>query len=147
MALVKSSVGKAAYAAAAIAALSAVASAPPASAQQPTPIAATASTSTPQSAEKPFTKEECKGILAVAGRYVAGNGAETISADFRQSFLSWVGNLTCDGPRDIIIRTGRDSDVFNAIRSSLDAGTARIDLVKRAGLRIARPTAGLGSGG
>ena len=147
MALVKSSVGKAAYAAAAIAALSAVASAPPASAQQPTPIAATASTSTPQSAEKPFTKEECKAILAVASRIVAGNGAETISADFRQSFMNWVGNLTCDGPRDIIIRTGRDSDVFTTIRDALDGSSARIDLMKRAGLRVSRPTAGLGSGG
>jgi hypothetical protein len=112
-----------------------------AQAQQATTVAAT------QQAQKPFTKDECKFIVAAASETVSTYGAEKLSLDFRKSFMAWMGNVTCDGPRDIVIRTGPDADVFNSIRGGLSISSARIDLVTRAGLRIARPTAALGSGG
>jgi hypothetical protein len=118
-----------------------------AQAQQATTVAATAPTSATQQAQKPFTKDECKFIVAAASETVSTYGAEKLSLDFRKSFMAWMGNVTCDGPRDIVIRTGPDADVFNSIRGGLSISSARIDLVTRAGLRIARPTAALGSGG
>jgi hypothetical protein len=118
-----------------------------AQAQQATTVAATASTSAPQQAQKPFTKDECRFIMDAASEVVATYGANKLSVDFRKSFMGWMGNVTCDGPRDIVIRTGADADVFNSIRGGLSISSSRIDLVTRAGLRIARPTAALGSGG
>ena len=85
--------------------------------------------------------------MDAASETVATFGADKLSVDFRKSFMNWMGNVTCDGPRDIVIRTKADAAVFNSIRAGLGLSSARIDLVTRAGLRIARPSAALGSGG
>lgn len=94
-----------------------------------------------------FTQSECKGISSVVLQVVRTLGADSLSNDFKGSFRAWMGpNITCDGPTDIVVRTGRDSDALNTIYTLLESSSSRINLQTRAGLRAVRPTAGLGSG-
>ncbi|RTL69348.1 MAG: hypothetical protein EKK41_13760 [Hyphomicrobiales bacterium] len=110
----------------------------------PTTAAATAPSA---AAQQPITKDECRAIAAVASKVVTVAGTNNLSVDFRQSFRNWLGpNITCDGPRDIVIRTGTDSDAFVTIREALGVGSRPIDIMARGGLRAIAPTAALGSG-
>jgi len=94
----------------------------------------------PAAAQSAFTKDECKFIAGVAISTVKAVGSDKLSVDFRQSFVNWLGpNITCDGPREIVIRTGTDTDVMNAIRDGLSASSLRMDLTQRAGFRFVRP--------
>jgi len=101
----------------------------------------------PAAAQSAFTKDECGLINETAAAAVRAIGVERLSLDFRQSFRNWLGpNITCDGPREIVIRTGTDADLMNTIRMVLSGSRLKMDLVQRAGLRFVRPTAGLGTG-
>ncbi len=67
-----------------------------------------------------FTPEECRVVAGIGGQVVRALGKETLSADFRQSFVNFLGpNIACDGPTNIVTRTGPDIDAFNTIRIML----------------------------
>lgn len=90
--------------------------------------------------QQPLTKEECRAVAAVAGVIVKSVGANNLSVDFRQSFRNWLGaDITCDGPKDIIIKTAADSDAFVTIRGALGAASRPIDIMTRGGLRAVAP--------
>lgn len=82
-----------------------------------------------------FTQDECKVIVGTASGVVRAANAKKLSVEFRKSFLSWAGeNITCDGPKDIIIVSHDDSVAYGAIRLALLSGSKPISLEK-AGLR------------
>lgn len=82
-----------------------------------------------------FTQGECKTIALTAAEVVRVTGREKLSADFRQSFINWLGKeLTCDGPKNIAISTHQDSVTYRTIRGMLLSGSKPISLEK-AGLR------------
>lgn len=67
-----------------------------------------------------FSPADCRGISGIARAVVRRVGADTLSLEFRQSFLSWMGAETrCDGPKEIAIVTENDSATYATIRSEL----------------------------
>lgn len=83
-----------------------------------------------------FTQDECKGIAVSASQVVRTVGANTLSREFRKSFMNWMGrDMMCAGPKDIIIVTENDSAAYGTIRSMLLAGSHPLSLQK-AGLRV-----------
>lgn len=98
-------------------------------------IAAAAAMVTSASAAD-FTQDQCKGIRGTAAEVVRTVGKETLSREFRQSFVSWLGaDLRCDGPKDIVIVTHNDSATYATIREALLLGSKPLSLEK-AGLRV-----------
>lgn len=98
-------------------------------------IAAAAAMTTGASAAD-FTQKQCLGISETATEVVKTVGAKTLSREFRQSFVNWLGaDLRCDGPKDIIIVTHNDSATYATIREALLRGSKPISLQK-AGLRV-----------
>lgn len=81
-----------------------------------------------------FSPDECNAIYAVSREVVTTLGKDTLSVDFRQSLVNFLGRKTCDGPTDIVTPTGADVAAFNTIRTLLAAGSSPIDLQAR-GLR------------
>ncbi len=88
--------------------------------------------------QQPLTKEECRAVAAVYIEIV--NRVQT-SEEFRKSMIAWVNpnSFTCDGPKEIIIKTGADSDAFVTIRGALGAASRPIDIMTRGGLRAVAP--------
>lgn len=78
-----------------------------------------------------FTQAECKGIAGTATEVVKSVGAKTLSREFRQSFMNWMGSdLRCDGPKDIIVITHNDDAALATIRDALLTGSKPLDLSK-----------------
>ena len=83
-----------------------------------------------------FSQRECKGIAAIAGAVVRHVGKDTLSMEFRQSFVNWMGTeFRCDGPKEIAILTENDDATYRTIRSELLQLPKPFDL-KKAGLRV-----------
>ena len=67
-----------------------------------------------------FTQDQCKSVSAIARAVVRHVGKDTLSLEFRQSFVDWMGPETrCDGPKEIAIVTENDSATYRTIRSEL----------------------------
>lgn len=67
-----------------------------------------------------FSPADCRGISGIARAVVRRVGADTLSLEFRQSFVDWMGPETrCDGPKEITIVTGSDDATYRTIRSEL----------------------------
>ena len=67
-----------------------------------------------------FSQKECKGIVGIAVAVLQRVGADTLSLEFRQSFMDWVGpEARCNGPREIAIVTESDDATYGTIRSEL----------------------------
>lgn len=80
----------------------------------------------------PFTADECKVIALTATKVVDAVGRDSLSVEFRQSFVNWLGpNTACDGPADIQVPTAADVAAFNTIRLTLASGSNPIDLTGR----------------
>lgn len=144
---VGSTIRSVAFATAAAATLLVASSSGVAAQQTAAPRPDTAALTTPLPSQQPFTRDECAGIAVTVVQVVrvASERKAGVSNDFRQSMRNWLGpNVTCDGPRDIVIKTGEDADAFNTIRATLGAASRPIDLVARGGLRAIGPTAALG---
>lgn len=67
-----------------------------------------------------FSPADCRGISGIAGAVVRHVGKDTLSVEFRQSFVNWIGaDFRCDGPKEIAIVTANDSATYATIRSEL----------------------------
>lgn len=79
-----------------------------------------------------FTPHECKVIAGVAGKVVRELGKDTLSLQFRQSFVNFLdAKVTCTGPTNIATPKGPDIDAFNVMRGILASGEKPIDLYAR----------------
>lgn len=82
-----------------------------------------------------FTPHECKVIASVAGRVVRELGKDTLSLEFRQSFVNFLdAKVTCTGPTNIATPTVNDVAAFNVIGGILLHAETPISLNAR-GLR------------
>ena len=67
-----------------------------------------------------FSPAECRGISAMTRAVVRRVGKDSLSVEFRQSLVDWMGSeFRCDGPKDIAIVTENDSATYATIRSEL----------------------------
>jgi hypothetical protein len=90
-----------------------------------------------------FTHEQCKIIAGITTDTMNAIGTNKLSPEFRGSIVKFIapeGQLTCDGPKDILTPRGKDVDAFVVIRAVLlsRAGGGSISLEK-AGLRSVDP--------
>lgn len=92
-----------------------------------------------------FTKEECSLISVTAGRVVQSLGANTLSTDFRRSFLLFMApdgkTLTCNGPTQIATPTKEDIAAYNTITSFLPFDISQRGVRAVASLATVRPAA------
>lgn len=80
-----------------------------------------------------FTQNECRLIDGVVREVVKTLGKDTLSLEFRQSYVNWRGaGYSCDGP-PITVTTGPDIDAWNTVRVIMGGGSGpnRIDLQAR----------------
>lgn len=82
-----------------------------------------------------FTPEECNTIYGVSREVVSTLGKDTLSVDFRQSLVNFLGRKTCDGPTNIVTPAAADVSAWLTIRGILASGSNPIDLHAR-GLAI-----------
>lgn len=83
-----------------------------------------------------FTSDQCRAISAVGVEVARTVGPQNLSDEFKQSFRAFLGqNLTCDGPREISIVRGKDSDAWQVIQHVLEGARTPPIVLARYGVR------------